>query len=77
MRHATKIRLFEFFIVGLLFGIIEDLIAIMLATEGYFKWRYVAVAAVVALPFAYISEVIVDHPNFWKKILPKHWFSEK
>ncbi len=75
MKHKNKIRLIEFFIVGLLFGIVEDLIAITVATDGAFEWRYVGIAALVALPFAFISEIIVDHPQFWKGILPMHWFA--
>jgi len=76
MKHKYKIRLIEFFVIGVLFGIAEDLIAITLATEGVFEWRYIGTAAVVAIPFAFISEIVVDHPNFWKYFLPKHWFIE-
>jgi hypothetical protein len=73
MKHRNKIRLIEFFVVGVLCGVIEDLIAITFATEGHFEWRYLGVAAIVAFPFAIISELIVDHPDFWKTIIPK-WF---
>jgi hypothetical protein len=75
MRHAYKIRLIEFFIVGVLFGIAEDLLAISLATDGVFEWKYLGIAAIVAIPFAFLSEIVVDHPNFWKHFLPKHWFA--
>lgn len=77
MKHKYKIRLLEFFIIGVCFGIIEDLIAISLATEGHFEWKYLGIAAIVAIPFAFISEIIVDHPNFWKKFLPSHWFRKE
>ena len=77
MKHKYKIRLIEFFVIGVLFGIIEDLIAISLATGGAFEWKYVGIAAVVAIPFAFISEIVVDHPNFWKHFLPTHWFNEE
>ena len=76
MKHKYKIRLIEFFVIGVLFGIGEDLIAITMATEGVFEWRYLGIAAVVAIPFAFLSEIVVDHPNFWKYFLPKHWFIE-
>lgn len=76
MKHKYKIRLIEFFVIGVLFGIVEDLIAITIASEGVFKWKYLWVAAIVAIPFAFISEIVVDHPNFWKYFLPKHWFME-
>lgn len=77
MKHKYKIRLIEFFIIGVIFGILEDLIAITIAAEGKFEWRYVGIAAVVAIPFAFISEIVVDHPNFWKNFLPKHWFEKE
>ena len=77
MKSKTKIRLVEFFVIGFLFGIIEDLIAITIATDGYFELKYIWIAAIVALPFAIISELIVDHPNFWKNKLPTHWFTKE
>ncbi len=74
MKHRYKIRLIEFFVIGVLCGIGEDLIAITLATDGEFEWKYLGFAAIVAIPFAFVSEIVVDHPNFWKHFLPKHWF---
>ena len=77
MKHKTKIRLIEFFVVGVLCGIAEDLIAITIATDGSFEWKYLITAALVAIPFAFISEVVVDRPNFWKHFLPMHWFNHE
>jgi hypothetical protein len=77
MKHKNRIRLIEFFIIGVIFGIVEDLLAITIATGGKFEWKYVWVATIVAIPFAFISEIIVDHPDFWKKFLPKRWFLKK
>lgn len=57
-------RIFEFFIIGLVFGVVEDLIAIMLATDAKFDIRMLGVAFFVALPFAIFSELIVDHVKF-------------
>ena len=74
MRHKFKVRLVEFFVIGVLFGVAEDLLAIWLATDGGFEWKYLGIAAIVAIPFAFISEIVVDHPNFWKHILPMKWF---
>jgi len=55
-------RFLEFFVVGFLMGIAEDLIAIRYATDAAITWNVVVVAALVALPFAAFSELIVD----WK-----------
>ncbi len=51
-------------------GLIEDLIAISLATDATIDFRVIIVVVLVAIPFAFISEVIVDHPRFWTKIFP-------
>lgn len=70
--RLSKLRLLEFFIIGLALGILEDVLAIWLATEVEINIRIVIIAALVALPFAFISEIIVDQkrfPNFVKRIL--------
>jgi len=64
----SKLRLLEFFIVGLLLGILEDLIAILLATDATIDLRVIIIAGFVALPFAFISEIIVDQKRFPKII---------
>jgi hypothetical protein len=76
-KKINRVRLIEFFIVGVVCGVIEDLIAIMLVTDGGFEWRHLFVAIVVALPFAVVSEIVVDHPDFWKKILPIRFFNKE
>ncbi len=53
-------RLLEFFVIGIVFGIAEDLIAVY-ASTGKFSWHILWIVALVALPFAVISELIVDH----------------
>lgn len=59
-------RFLEFFIVGLVLGVIEDVIAIKLATGAKIDFNIFKIAFLVALPFAIFSELIVDRPNFWK-----------
>jgi hypothetical protein len=54
-------RLAEFFIVGLVMGVTEDIIAISFATDAEITYHTFIVAALVALPFAFISEIIVDY----------------
>lgn len=57
-------RFLEFFIVGLCLGVVEDLIAITLATDAKLDLRVFLIAFFVAFPFAVISELIVDHDKF-------------
>ena len=65
-------RFLEFFIVGLALGVVEDLIAISLATEKSIDFRVFVIALLVAFPFAIFSELIVDHVKF--KGLMRKWF---
>lgn len=71
MTHRQKIRLVEFLVIGVVMGTAEDLIAVLFATDAKFSWHILLIVFLVALPFAFISEIVVDHPNFWKKIWPE------
>lgn len=53
-------HLIEFFLVGLVMGITEDLLAIHFATDAQITFKTFIVAFLVALPFAIISELLVD-----------------
>ena len=77
MTHTKKktvsrkrlIRFTEFFIVGLMMGISEDLMAIYFATGETITVHIVVIASAVSLPFAFFSEMVVDHPDFWPHLL--------
>ena len=60
----------EFLVIGIVMGVAEDLLAILVATDASLSWNIVWVVLAVAIPFAFISEIIVDHPRFWEKIWP-------
>ena len=65
-------RFLEFFLVGIVLGVAEDLLAIFLVTNEPIDFRVFWIAFFVAFPFAVFSELIVDHDKF-KKIMSK-WF---
>lgn len=67
IRNKT-LRFIEFFLVGVVMGIIEDVLAVWLSTGEQITFRVIWIVFLVALPFAIISEYIVDHPKFWKTI---------
>ena len=71
MKRKNVYRFLEFFLVGFVMGIAEDIIAIHYATDAVITPHVIYVAALVALPFAVFSELIVD----WKhiKFLRKRW----
>lgn len=50
----------EFLAFGVIAGIVEDLIAIHLATDAPFSWRIVGIVILVAIPFAVLGELFVD-----------------
>ena len=60
--RRRKLEIFlEFLIFGVIMGVVEDLIAISLATGEQFTWRILIIIVLVAVPFAAIGELIVDH----------------
>lgn len=65
-RRTMTAHLVEFFFVGLVMGITEDLLAIHFATDAKITWHVFWVAFLVALPFAIISEILVDLKLFRK-----------
>jgi len=65
-RKKITSRLIEFFAIGLVMGITEDMLAIYLATNEPITIKTFYVATAVAVPFAIISELVVDMKLFRK-----------
>lgn len=63
-RHIR--RFLEFFFIGIVMGVVEDLIAIFFATDSHITPEVVLIATAVAFPFAIISELIVDHNDLFR-----------
>lgn len=59
-------HLVEFFVIGLVMGVAEDLLAIHFATDAKIDWGVFKVAFLVAFPFAVLSELVVDFGVFRK-----------
>ena len=55
---------FEFLVFGIAVGVVEDLIAISVATDAAITWRVFVVVVLVAIPFAFLGEVLVDRVDF-------------
>jgi hypothetical protein len=63
--HRGQIkRVLEFFVIGIVFGVTEDILAVLIATDAELTFDIVGVVVLIAIPFAIISELIVDHPKF-------------
>ena len=61
-------RFLEFIIVGVAMGMAEDILAVKFATGEPITGQVVWIVLLIALPFAVISEYVVDHPRFWKTL---------
>jgi hypothetical protein len=66
-------RFFEFLFIGELFGTVEDLIAVKLATGETISLQMIGIVVAVAVPFAAFSELYIDHPE----IRPMKTLAEK
>jgi len=60
------LRFIEFLVVGVMVGMLEDVLAVKFATGERITFGVLIIIFFVALPFAFISEYLVDHPRFWK-----------
>jgi hypothetical protein len=69
MRLNKKvIRFLEFAIIGVVMGTFEDSIAVYFVTGEKVTFDTVWIIVLVAIPFAFISEYVVDHPKFWERL---------
>lgn len=57
-------RLLEFLIIGITMGLVEDLLAVVLTTDAEVTPTMIMLIILIAIPFAVVSELIVDHPQF-------------
>jgi len=73
-KRQRLIRFLEFLVIGVFMGLVEDLLAIVLATDAELEPQVILVVLLVSIPFAALSELVVDHPRFWEKLMPRHWF---
>lgn len=64
MEKRSLERFLEFLLIGVVMGVVEDLLAIHFATDATFTWDVLIIVVAVAIPFAAFSELVVDHPGF-------------
>ena len=69
LKLNTKLRILEFVVAGILLDLTENIISIKLTTRAELTPLVFLIALIVVVPFAVITELIIDHPNFWHKIL--------
>jgi len=64
-----KLRIIEFVIIGLIANSLDNIIAIRFAAHAALTPAVLARLFLFVVPFAILSELIVDHPDFWKKVM--------
>jgi hypothetical protein len=57
-------RFLEFLIVGIGMGVVEDLLAVKIATGVMIDFEVILIVTLIAIPFAAFSELIVDREDF-------------
>lgn len=62
-KHRVEV-FFEFLVFGIVIGVVEDLIAIRVATNAVITSEVILVVVLVAIPFAFLGEVLVDRVDF-------------
>lgn len=69
MERKTVERFLEFLVIGVVMGLLEDLLALKLATGAEIDLRVIGIVLMVAVPFAAFSELVVDREEFkaWRK----------
>ena len=70
-KHKRLEVFFEFLIFGIIMGVAEDLLAVVLATDAQITWRVIWIVIAVTIPFAVIGELIVDRKGPFKKLSKK------
>jgi hypothetical protein len=68
-RNWKRVEVFgEFLIFGILFGTIEDLIAVRVVADTPITLKIVGLIIVLAIPFAIVGELVADRIDFVKLV---------
>ncbi|MBT4334301.1 hypothetical protein HOD61_00600 [archaeon] len=67
-KHKILEVFFEFLIFGVIMGVAEDLLAIVLSTDAPITWSVIWIVIGVTIPFAALGELIVDRKGPFKKL---------
>jgi branched-subunit amino acid transport protein len=68
MHRNTWLRILEFVVAGILFDLVENTVVFKAAAGRTLALEEIGVAALVIVPFAVLSELIIDHPRFWHRL---------
>ena len=69
VRINTKLRILEFVVAGIILDLIESIVSIKLSTDADLNPKVFLITLMVVIPFAVLTELVIDHPNFWNRVL--------
>lgn len=76
-RHRKKELFLEFLIFGVLIGVIEDLTAFYFSIGQAITSKVILTAFIIAIPFAFVSELLIDKIDFEKSLKKKKFIWKK
>ncbi|MCC6934760.1 MAG: hypothetical protein IT406_03695 [Candidatus Yanofskybacteria bacterium] len=68
MHINTKFRILEFIVAGILLDLVENLVVFKVAAGRTLVLEEMLVAVAVIVPFAAVTELVIDHPRFWHRL---------
>ena len=68
MHFNTKLRILEFVVAGILLDLVENIVVFKTASGRTMAIEEIGVAILVIIPFAVLTELIIDHPRFWHRL---------
>ncbi len=68
MHFNFKVRILEFIVAGILVDLVENAVVLKVTTGQLLTLEQIGVAILVIIPFAILTEVIIDHPRFWHRL---------
>ena len=68
MHFNTKIRILEFIVAGIMLDLIENAIVFKAASGRALAFEEMGTAILVIIPFAILTELVIDHPRFWHRL---------
>jgi len=67
-KWMKRIELFgEFLIFGIVVGVVEDVLAVILSTGASFSWKMLIIIVLITIPFAILGELVVDRFSLFEK----------
>jgi hypothetical protein len=68
IHRNTWLRILEFVVAGVLLDLVENTLVFKAATGRTFVLHEVGIAMLIIVPFAVLTELVIDHPRFWHKL---------